>query len=399
MNDLTYIDNDIDKGIVYDYPHLIKEYKKLKIPKTFHTPVNYPFDKCKFFVDVSERSIGKTTNWLLWGMMMNKEFGTVIAYVRQTDNMLMPKNLDIFSTILENGYIDKLTNGKYTSIYYHGRKWYYCNYDDNGKVAERSNDYFMIGLSIDRSQVYKSGLSIPTADCIIFDEFCSRYYNPNEFVDFLDLVKTLQRNRISPFIVMLSNTIDKHNEYFSELEAYELIQTMSIGDSVVYNTSRGTCIQLSIVAPSNQAKIKKSITNALFYGFKNPRLSSITGDDWSFINYPHSKLTDINERLRGVYIEYNSQLVGVDICLSETLGIVVVCHKANKTYDDSIIFTKDDTGIYDSRYRYLMTGKDRLEKLILKCYHENKFYYQNNQIGAIVSNFFKANNKLKGMIR
>lgn len=399
MNEIRYIDNDIDKGIVYDYPLLVKEYKKLKIPKTFHTPVNYPFDKCKFFVDVSERSIGKTTNWLLWGMLMNREYGTVIAYVRQTDNMLMPKNLDIFSTILENGYIDKLTNGKYTSIYYHGRKWYYCNYDDNGKVTERATDYFMIGLSIDRSQVYKSGLSIPTADCIILDEFCSRYYNPNEFVDFLDLVKTLQRNRISPFIVMLSNTIDKHNEYFSELEAYELIQTMSIGDSVVYNTSRGTCIQLSIVAPSNQAKIKKSITNALFYGFKNPRLSSITGDDWSFINYPHSKLTDINERLRGVYIEYNSQLVGVDICLSETLGIVIVCHKANKTYDDSIIFTKDDTGIYDSRYRYLMTGKDRLEKLILKCYHENKFYYQNNQIGAIVSNFFKANNKLKGMIR
>lgn len=399
MNELKYIDNNQDKGIQYDFQYIRKQYKQLKIPKAFHTPVNYPFERCKFFVDVSERSIGKTTNWLLWGMIMYREYGTVIAYVRQNDTMLQPKNLDIFATIIECGYVNKITGGKYNSVYYHGRKWYYCNYDDNGKVSDRDNNYFMIALSIDRNQIYKSSLSIPTADCIIFDEFCSRYYTPNEFVDFLDLVKTLQRNRLSPFIVMLSNTIDKHNEYFMELESYELIQTMLIGDSIEYKTSKGTPIQLSIVAPNEKTKLKKSITNALFYGFRNPKLSSITGDDWSFTNYPHSKLTDISERLRGVYLEFNSQLVGMDICLSDSLGVCVICHKANRTYDDSIIFTKDDSGIYDSRYRYLMTGKDKLEVLLLKCYNENKFYYQNNQIGAIVSNFFKANKKLKGMIR
>lgn len=106
---MQYIDNDIQKGILINWNDVVKECKKLGIPKDVYTPFNLPFNEAKYFIECSERSIGKTTNWLLLGMILNKMYGIQIQYIRQIIDMIMPKNMKLFDTILEHHYIEKIT--------------------------------------------------------------------------------------------------------------------------------------------------------------------------------------------------------------------------------------------------------------------------------------------------
>ena len=74
-------------------------YKKLKCPEDVFDPTKLPFDRDKYFFLCSERSVGKTTNVLLWGMCAREVHGTQIQYIRQLDQMLEPKRARQLSTL------------------------------------------------------------------------------------------------------------------------------------------------------------------------------------------------------------------------------------------------------------------------------------------------------------
>ena len=98
---MKYISDNPEYGIQYDWKKIRKEFAKLEIPQDVYDPTTAPLERAKYFVETSERNIGKTTNWLLLGMIMNDIYGTIIQYVRQTEAMIMPKALkDLFATIL-----------------------------------------------------------------------------------------------------------------------------------------------------------------------------------------------------------------------------------------------------------------------------------------------------------
>ena len=67
---IRYIQNKERLGIQYDWPAIMNEFKKLKTPKDCFNPTTAPIDTASIFVYVSKRSKGKTTNWLLLGMIM-----------------------------------------------------------------------------------------------------------------------------------------------------------------------------------------------------------------------------------------------------------------------------------------------------------------------------------------
>ena len=83
MENLQYIDNDLNKGLKYNFKKIFKEFKKLNVPGDVHTPLETNLARNKYIVEMSERSVGKTTNWLLLGLCMFKLYGTQIQYIRQ----------------------------------------------------------------------------------------------------------------------------------------------------------------------------------------------------------------------------------------------------------------------------------------------------------------------------
>lgn len=385
---MKYIDGKEKNGIDYDWKKIKKKLKDLNIPKEFHTPVSVPLGECHWFVEMSDRSRGKTTNWLLLGLVMNQMYGTTIEYVRQIEDMITPKtSKDIFKTILEYHYVEKVTDGKWNAIFYKARRWYFCNRDDDGLIIEQDSEHFMMMLSVDRADIYKSSLVAPKGDLIIFDEFVGKYYYKNEFVTFCDLVKTLIRERQSPIIALLSNTIDKESQYFNELEIIDNVKNMRLGSKEIITTTKNTRIYFEILAKATLQNKARSKVNELFFGFKNPRISSITGDDWSIDNYQHipefekeiPKLVSLNH-----YLSFNGKLVNIELWSSNALGLYVCVHFATKTHDDSIVYTLGDIHTANERFKF---GHTAMDKLIWSMYQRNKFYYATNDVGALIDKY------------
>lgn len=381
-----YIDGKEINGLKYDFKLLRREFKKLQTPKEVYNPCYCPFEQCKWFVNLSDRSTGKTTNWLLFGMLMNRFYGTVIQYVRQSESQIAPKNSkDLFDTILDCGYIEKITNGQYNGVCYKSKRWYYAIIDDEGNVVEKSPKHFMMMLSIDKHLDYKSVYNCPTGDIIIFDEFIGNYYYRNEFVNFNDLLKTIIRERQSPIIVMLANVIEKNSQYFNELEIYENIQRLRQGENEIITSERGTKIYVEILESGIKKHKGRNIVNKLFFGWKNPLISSITGEDWAIGVYQHIP-ENANILLRGHYIQHNGKIIALDLMYNEEIGVFVGVHFSTMTYDDSIIYTLSD--IEDKRFRYRM-GYTKSDKKLWEFFRKNKFFYASNDLGSLVENYVK----------
>ena len=385
-----YINNDPQLGIQYDWKIIRKEFKKLKIPPDVYNPCYCPFETAKYFVINSERDVGKTTNFLLLGMVMYKLYGTQIQYVRQIESMIMPKSIrNLFATIISHEYISKITDGQYNTVYYHGRRYYYALADETGKIIETAPEHFMFCCSIDKAIDLKSGYNAPVGDLIIFDEFIGKYYYANEFINFEDLCKTIIRGRRSPIIVMLANTINAHSQYYNELEIYDTISQMHTGDKQIVKTALGTTIYIELIGVVVAKKQKRSIINELFFGFKNPLLGSITGNsEWSFKSYQHIPEYKEGEEpdtlTRRLYIYHNNKYVRLDMMYHHELGLCCYLHWATRTYSDSIILTIDNR--FDNRYHYKL-GNPKIEKVINYLLSENRMYYQTNDIGSFVENY------------
>ena len=382
---IEYINGNKLDGIVYDFNFLRNEYKRLKCPKDVYNPCHLPFETCKWFITLSERARGKTTNLLLFGLLVWWHYGTGICYVRSNEAMIMPKaSKDLFSNIVSWGYIEKLTKGKYNNVFYKSRRWYLCHIDENGEQDLVADSAFCIMLSIDKNEQYKSVLETKN-DVIIFDEFIERYYYPNQFILFCDLCKTILRERQSGLILMSANTLDVHSEWFKETQINERVETMKQGDSEIITTPKGTRIFVEILGKKlPKAERKRNVFNTLFYGFDNPKLASITGSDtWALYNYPHTP-TDFKILDKTHYISYNDKLINLEICESIEGTIFINCHPATKTYDDSVIYSLEFS--FDKMHRYKL-GKTLVDKFIWNKYKENQFTYSDNTIGNLVEKY------------
>lgn len=380
-----YFYNDINKGVVVDWKEVQKEYKKLGCPDNVYNASTLPYNSASYFMLLSERSTGKTTSVLLTACILFNKYGIVAQYIRTKEDMIMNRTInELFKTVREFNYINKLTDGKYNDVVYSARKWYYCKTNDRGEIEERAPQHFMFCLSIDKSENYKSSYNAPTGDYIIFDEFIGKFYKQNEFVYFMDLLKTIIRDRVSPKIVMLANTIDKHSEYFSEFEIYDEIQLIEYGNSEIINTERGTPIYIELIADKKEHKDKLKLNN-LFFGFKNPKINSIVGGEWATNDYPHIQ-KGYTTLCNQIYLEYHNKLLALKIVKYDDIGLCINVHKATKSYDDSIIYSLSEPK--DKRYRYYMGIGDSLDKFICRMVNSHHIRFQNNSCGTIFFNHY-----------
>lgn len=397
MEKIKYYDNKEEHGIIIDWQKVFKEYRRIikaaGVTDPIYDPTTAPVNDAKYFELLSERSSGKTTNWLIIGCILNKMYGTIIQYVRQSEDMTAPSVAgEIFRVILSynNGcYVPLLTDGKYRGIYIHWKKAYFCNYDKNGKPCDIASDNFLQFLSIDKNFDYKSSYNAPKGDLILYDEFIGKYTPTNEFVDFSDLTKTIIRKRKTPIIVMLANTINRNHIYFKELEISKAIKSLKVGQHTIETTEKGTRVYIELIG-LKQSAIKQEI-NRLFYGFNNPKLAAITGGEiaWAFDPVPHIVNSETDEIINRFFrIDTGDVMLQLDIVKTEDRGLIINCHECTKTYKDSVIFTLGE--IRENNQIYGIGKNNPYARLIWKLYEQNKFYYDSNETGSLVKNYLKT---------
>lgn len=368
----------------------IKEYRKLGVPEGLFDPTECPLNIAKYFTIVTERASGKTTNVLLYGLVCNKLFGTVIQYIRRDDSMLAPKNAkSLMETIIYNGYVEKLTGGKYNNMIYKSRRWYYCKYEDD-VLVETAKDPCVQCLSVDNSEVYKSSLNQPNGDFIVFDEMCSRRHLPDEFILFCDILSTIIRSRTEGITIwMLGNTIDRYDYYFDELEIADYMKYLQIGENALVKTAKGTPIYIEVFSPKKRTMKEK--VNRIFFGFKNSKLNAITGEDWLIVPYQHIDRCDEREIIdRSHFIVYENNLIQLDIVNSEKYGVHVIAHKSTNTEYEGVYYTTDH--LKDIRYRFRY-GFSPVDRMIWTLYDRKKFFYATNSDAAIVQKYVNVADK------
>lgn len=406
---IRYIDNDPKKGILYDWKFLKREYKKLGVPKEYYFPLRVPWENAGYCQALSDRARGKTTEVLLLGMLMNKHYNTIVHYIRQDEKTIAPYSMrDLFSTIVDCRYIEKITDGLYNSAYYYGHKWYYCTIDENGKRVETAPEHFMICMCLQESNKRKSSYTCPRGDLIVFDEFIQiGGYGYSDFVRFADLVSTIFRKRLCGCVYMLSNTIDLNSPWFDEFAIRDDINTMQQGESRLIESPLGTKIFVEILKADNSEQSQQ--VNKRYFGFINPKLSAITGKGtWATETYPHippaveldpitGERTDTEREIKIVYnklfLRQSGKLLKLQLVMDER-GLCVYCMPATRTYDDSYILTHGDITSPQEIFCFGQHGTPL--EIFWKLYKRNLWYFATNADGALVSAYVKmCNQKLR----
>lgn len=389
-NKVRYIDGDPSKGIAYDWDKIIKKMKSLNIPPEFFNPADRPLAENAWHVIISERGTGKTSGYLILSALMYWMYGTVTVYCRALSTQIAPKRTStLFDVVTTNGYVEKITDGKYNNVAYNRKYWYLCKTVD-GEEVERDPNHFAYMVSVTEHAEIKSGLNLPTGDLIYFDEFMADEIGANGdesklFLQFCDLISTIFRLRESGKIILLGNSLNKYSQILCDLEIADTVKSMVKGDRAEITTNSGTKIYVEMYNPDATFQAKKKSWVKRFMGFVHPELASITGQaTWAVGQHPHIPDGAYRSILHNVYVDDNGKLARLEVVNHETLGLCMYVHWATAVYDDSIILTVGD--IIDPRYHY-GRGPENFAKLWQKFRAANRIYYASNDIGSFIDNY------------
>lgn len=386
---LRYIDGDKTKGIKYNYKKISKLYRSLGIPKEYDFTEIIPIENenLKWYNLNSERSVGKTTNILLYGMCMNKLYGTVIQLIRHHVVKASYYN-DLFNTIIsyDSGkYINLLTNGEYNNVKYYQKKFYYSYVNENGVEEKRAHDPFCVSLASEDCYALCSQYEAPLGDWIVLDECFNDKNTPEEFVRFIHLHKTIVRERMSDKIFILGNTLDVNNIWYRQLTIQNEVRKLKRGESKIVYTSENMPIYIHFL--ENRAPEKRKLFNSAHYGFNNPELNAIVGNgEWNVKMYPQTcELRNRELLCRGIYFNYHDDLYLEGAFISTDSGIFFEVHPANyysaKNGDIQYVLT------LPIEPNQVFFYKDKLALKIRTFIKDNRVVFSDNETGDLFDKF------------
>lgn len=290
-----YIDSKPINGIKVDFKKVNKEFKKMmtkcNAPQGLYDPCSLPVNEANWFVLMSERSSSKTTQLLLYALVIYKLYGVNFAYVRKKkENITKSMYVKLFEVINDRayGYVSYLTDGQYTHLGVTTTKDVYF-YTEEEKPSTEAVGVLMDIEEYDR---YCSSFNTTKHDIVIFDEFSWGRYSEGEFIHFCQLIATLRRERISLKIFMLSNTISPYNQYLQELGISTQLATMKKGQHAIITSQLGTkvyCALLDVAMHKTKEFDRKALS---YFGFENESLRSLYGGEWEIKGFKHLPRSD-----------------------------------------------------------------------------------------------------------
>ena len=334
-----------------------------------------------------ERSNGKTYATLKQVLENYFSDGLQFAYIRRWSVDVQPKRMNnLFNAIIEDGYLEKLSGGKFTAIFYRTGRFYLCTYNDKGKPIYNEEDIIGYAFSLSENEHNKAN-SYPKVTTIIFDEFLTnKIYLPDEFILFMNTVSTIVRQRTNVKIYMLGNTVNKFCPYFKEMGLTNIL-SMKQGSIDIY-TYGDSKLKVAVEYADSKKKFKK---NNFYFAFNNPKLKMITGGSWELNIYPHAPIKWLPKNIMFTYfIDFNDSLYQCEI-INKDANVFTYIHEKTtpiKNPDKDIIYTLD----YNPKINYnvnILKPLNDYQNKITWFYTHDRVYYQNNNVGDAINNYLK----------
>lgn len=353
----------------------------------------YSLDKIKkhnaeYNLIIGERSNGKT---YAVKMEMLKKYAASnereqSALLRRWDEDFKGiRGGNMFSDIVENKELEKLFNGKYDGITYYRHAWYMTKKDDTGKTI-RNEEPFCYAFSVTAMEHDKS-TSYPRVTTVLFDEVITRkQYVPDEFILFMNCLSTIIRERDNVVIYMLGNTVSHFSPYYSEM-GLKHVRQMKQGDIDLYTYGEKGC-KVAVEYIGESKFIKKSNK---YFAFDNPKLNMIKTGAYELDVHPHlTKRFKRSDIMFIYFIKYEEYLLQCEVVQCDDEVFTYIHEKTTeiKDVENDLIYTTEITS--KPNYRVgIMKARDKMGDRVAYFYKHNLVFYQNNEIGEIVSNYVK----------
>lgn len=369
----------------------MKKENTKKEPIKFYSLANILNKKADYNIIFGERSNGKTYATLAHGIKRYVQTGEQMAYIRRWREDLRGKRAEsLFANHVANGYIEEVTNGEFNAVFYIGGKWYLAKYDPEKKKYVPETTPFCYGFCLSEQEHEKSS-SYPNVTTIVFDEFLTRrYYLPDEFMLFMNLLSTIIRQRDNVKVFMLGNTINKFCPYFTEM-GLKQVTSMEQGTIDIYKFGRHG----AVVAVEYCSTIVKQKASNKYFCFDNQNLEMITGGKWEMDAYPHLPTKyKPNDVLFVYYIVFNEYTLQGNIIQHGSENFTYIHMKTTpiKDPDNSLIYSLQMNGKPNYK-RKLLSSATYLETQVARYFATDKVFYQNNEVGEIVRNYLMTSAK------
>ena len=338
-----------------------------------------------------ERSNGKTYATLAYGIRRYVETGEQFAYIRRWREDLKGKRAQsLFANHVANGFIEKITGGKFNEVFYYSNKWFlsYYNKDTGKRVPDEKPMCYGFVLS---EQEHEKSSSYPNVTTIVFDEFLTRrYYLPDEFMLFMNLLSTIIRNRDNVKVFMLGNTVNKYCPYFTEM-GLRNVPNMEQGTIDLYRFGeKGATVAVEYCS----TMVKEKVSNKYFC-FDNQNLEMITGGKWELAVYPHlPRKYKPKDVMLVYYIVFHDTILQGNIIQVDNDCFTYIHAKTTpvKDTDNSLIYSLEMNGKPNYKRRLLSTATP-VETQVARFFATDKVFYQNNEIGEIVRNYIMVSQR------
>ena len=374
------------------------ETKPTKQPKKqemkFYSLKNILAKNADYNIIFGERSNGKTYAALEYGIKKFVESGYTeqTAILRRWREDIKGKRAEtLYKSLESNGRIAELTNGEFTEVYYFNGKYYLSNYDTEIQKHVPHTKPLAYTFALSEMEHDKS-TSYPDITTVVFDEYLTRrYYLPDEFILFMNVLSTIIRHRNNVKIFMLGNTVNKFCPYFVEMGLKHIGQ-MEQGTIDVYKFGDD---KLTIAVEYAAAMNVEKESNKYFCFDDRESVQMIINGAWEMAIYPHLKTRyEKKDILFTYFIDFNGNLLQCEIVNKDNEYFTYIHEKTTpiQNPDTDLIYSLEHNEKANYKRRLIATTTP-LETKIARFYALEKVFFQNNEIGEVVRNYILQSSK------
>ena len=376
----------------YDTDKIEKEWQRLKIPPEYHF---FNLDEI-FTNDISfylsiRKDAGKTTNSIILGMILHKLYGVTCEYIRNdTEQTVFGVIGKLFDTIKDLNYIQRLF-GCYNDVEYSTREkaftLIYRNTD--GEVERKEETSFFRIKSNENYSYYKSSYNSPKSWFLIWDEFLDSKQSHGTIVSKLfNNISTFTRDNPRAHVVALSNTVNKYDAIFEDLNLLKEIEFMDFGEKKNLVTDLGSRYHVELLPVSAVRKKMIEKKNIRFYGINKNKFANFTGvEAWKGYNYKHILDEPVKEYTLVNFIHHRDRwmaLSHIEFDDADMKPALHVSKSAAPRGNDLVTYTTEPTKINE------WTIKD-CPNWMKKAIQEDRVFFSSNEIGLLFDDFMMEN--------